>query len=77
MKEIGLGRLQLVGQSAEGKLYYTKVRSIWNEPTWEEASAKLAEPEMSVTVPEGVTVHYFAATDERGLMVSSEYLLID
>ena len=61
----------------EGKVYYTKVRSIWNEPTWEEASAKLAEPEMSVTVPEGVTVHYFAATDERGLMVSSKYLLID
>ena len=61
----------------EGKVYYTKVRSIWNEPNWEEASAKLAEPEMSVTLPEGVTVHYFAATDERGLMVSSEYLLVD
>lgn len=61
----------------EGKLYYTKVRSIWNEPNWEEVSAKLTEPEMSVALPEGVTVHYFVATDERGLMVSSKYLLID
>ena len=61
----------------EGKVYYTKDQGIWNERNWEEAPAKLGESEMSTTLPEGVTVFYFAATDERGLMVSSEYLLVE
>ena len=61
----------------EGKVYYRKDQGIWNERNWEEAPAKLGESEMSTTLPEGVTVFYFAATDERGLMVSSEYLLVE
>ena len=61
----------------EGKVYYTKDQGIWNEKNWEEAPAKLRESEISSTLPEGVTVFYFAVTDERGLMVSSEYLLVE
>ena len=61
----------------EGKVYYTKDQGIWNERNWTEALAKLGESDMSATLPEGVPVFYFAATDERGLMVSSEYLLVE
>lgn len=61
----------------EGKVYYTKDQGIWNERNWEEAPAKLRESEVSSTLPEGVTVFYFAVTDERGLMVSSEFLLVE
>ncbi|MCH2614479.1 MAG: acetylxylan esterase, partial [Opitutales bacterium] len=56
----------------EGKVYYTKDQGIWNERNWEEAPAKLREAEISSTMPEGVTIFYFATTGERGLMVSSE-----
>ena len=59
----------------EAKFYYTLDSSVWPERLWEEASSTLSASMLTAAIPSGTTAFYFSATDERGLMVSSEFIL--
>ena len=59
------------------ELVFTRDSGIWNQRYWETAPASISGSEITAPVPEGTTALYFSATDERELMVSSEYILID
>jgi dienelactone hydrolase len=59
----------------DASFYYTKAVSAWPERLWEENPANLSITTLTATVPAGATAFYFSATDERGLMVSSDFVL--
>ena len=48
----------------------------WPSRKWKAVPATVAGSTITATVPEGASVLYFNATDERGLMVSSEFVLV-
>ncbi|MEX0321878.1 MAG: acetylxylan esterase [Puniceicoccaceae bacterium] len=58
------------------KLLYTKDTTAWPVRKWIEVPADVSASSLSAAVPEGATVLYFNATDERGLMVSSQFIEI-
>ena len=58
-------------------VYFTRDAGLWPEREWKEAPASLSGSTISAAMPEGATVYYFSATDERGLMVSSEIGLVE
>lgn len=59
------------------ELLYTTDRGIWNQRNWEVVPVKVSGSDISAAIPEGATAIFFTATDDRDLMVSSEYLEID
>ena len=61
---------------AKAELMYTLDEGIWNQRTWEVAPASVSGSNLSASIPEGATTICFTATDDRNLMVSSEYILI-
>lgn len=61
----------------EVNFYYTSDEGLWPDRKWEEAPAILSGTTISATIPKGSTVYYFSATDDRGLMVSSEFRLVE
>jgi len=60
----------------EAHFYYTLETGLWPERKWEKIPATLSGEMISATIPEGTVAYYFSATDERELMVSSEFLLM-
>lgn len=56
------------------KLLYTKDNGVWAVRKWMEAPADVSESTLTAAIPEGAKVLYFNATDERGLMVSSQFI---
>ena len=61
----------------KGELLYTKDIGVWNERFWESMPAEVSRSSLSAKLPAGTVAFYFNATDGRGLMVSSEYLLVE
>ena len=61
---------------AKAELMYTMDEGIWNQRTWEVAPASVSGSGISALIPEGASTIFFTATDDRDLMVSSEYILI-
>ena len=61
---------------AQAELLYTRDTGLWPQRKWETAPAKTSASEVSAIVPDGATVLFFNLTDERGLLVSSEFIQI-
>ncbi len=59
------------------KFYYTLDDGLWPERKWEEVSESITKDRISAVKPKGAVAYYFSATDERGLMVSSEFRLAE
>lgn len=59
----------------KGELLYTQETGIWNERLWESLPARISHSSLSAQLPPNTVAFFFNATDERGLMVSSEYVL--
>lgn len=59
------------------ELLFTMDKGIWNQRKWESAPAQVSGSGISASIPKGATSIFFTATDERELMVSSEYIEID
>ncbi len=62
---------------SNAELLYTMDTGIWNQRLWEVAPASVSGSSITASVPEGASSIFFTATDERELMVSSEYLEIE
>ncbi len=62
---------------ASAAFYYTLDTGLWPERRWEQVLATLSDSAIAATVPDGAVAFYFSATDERGLMVSSEFKLVE
>lgn len=60
----------------KSELVYTQDTGLWPERKWETTPAIVSDSVISATIPEGASVVFFNLTDERGLMVSSEFILI-
>ncbi|MFT7629058.1 MAG: dienelactone hydrolase [Mariniblastus sp.] len=60
----------------KSQLLYTRDSGLWPQRKWETAPAKTSAAEINAIVPEGATVLFFNLTDERGLLVSSEFIQI-
>ncbi len=58
----------------KSELLYTRDKGLWPKRKWETASAIISESTISATVPGSATVVLFNLTDERDLMVSSEFV---
>jgi dienelactone hydrolase len=58
----------------KSELLYTPDTGLWPQRKWETAPAMLSDSMMSATIPEGATVVFLNLTDERDLMVSSEFV---
>ena len=61
---------------ADAKFYYTKSTTTWPVRLWEEHRADLSGSTLTATIPAGATAYYFSVTDDRGLMVSSDFASI-
>ncbi len=60
---------------SEAKFYYTLDTGLWPERKWESIPARFAGKTLLAKIPAATVACYFAASDDRGLMTSSEYLL--
>lgn len=56
------------------KLLYTTETAAWPTRKWNQVPAEVSESSISATIPEGATALFFNVTDERGLMVSSQFI---
>jgi len=57
--------------------YYTLDTGLWPERRWEKGLAALSDSAIAASIPKGAVAFYFSATDARGLMVSSEFKLVE
>jgi dienelactone hydrolase len=84
---IQFGKPEITGTSAsvsfaaskkvsKAELLYTLDRGIWNQRTWEVTPAIVSGSSISASVPTGASALFFTATDDRDLMVSSEFVLV-
>lgn len=64
-----------VGLSS-GQLLYTLDDGTWYDRYWYAIDATVSGNTITANVPSGTTTLYFTATDSRGLMVSSEYIVL-
>ncbi len=64
-------------KAAKSELLYTMDTGIWNQRTWEVAQAIVSGSSIAASVPEGASALFFTATDDRDLMVSSEFILLN
>lgn len=62
-------------QLKDAKLYYTLDTGLWPERKWEFVSVGIAWKTLSSKIPSGTIACFFAASDVRGLMTTSEYIL--
>lgn len=60
----------------QSQLLYTRDTGLWPERKWETAPAMMSDSMISATVPAGASVVFFNLSDERNLMVSSEFVQI-
>ena len=60
----------------EANLLYTTETGVWNERLWQSAKATVSDSILSAQLPDDAVAFFFNATDERGLMVSSEYIVV-
>jgi len=60
------------------ELNYTLDSGVWEHRRWQTIAADLdhGRSMVSVTLPEGVKVHYFNLIEQRGLIVSSEHVAV-
>ena len=61
---------------SEANFYYTLDTGLWPERKWESIPARVAGKTLLAQVPAATVACFFAASDDRGLMTSSEYLLL-
>ena len=57
------------------EMLYTLDTGIWNRRHWQALPASIYGPYIQAVIPEETVALFFTATDERNLMVSSEYIL--
>ncbi|MBU2951461.1 discoidin domain-containing protein, partial [Tamlana agarivorans] len=57
------------------QLLYTTDDGIWNERAWQASAATISANTITANIPNNATTVYLTATDNRDLMVSSEYIL--
>jgi hypothetical protein len=60
----------------QAELLYTKDTGLWPQRPWETAPATVADSVVRAAIPDGASVVFFNLTDTRGMMVSSEFVLI-
>jgi len=74
--EAGTGRVrcQVKGQAAQATLCYTTGAGKWQPRPWESAPGAIKGNEVSAALPKGTTAAFFNVKDDRGWLVSSEYL---
>ena len=60
----------------QSELLYTRDTGLWPERKWETTPAMTSGSMVNATIPDGATVVFFNLTDERDLMVSSEFVQI-
>ena len=60
----------------QSELLYTRDTTLWPQRKWETTPATISDSMISATVPDEASVVFFNLTDERGMMVSSEFVLI-
>ena len=58
----------------KAKLLYTFNTGVWNQRKWEESAASIMNSKIEANIPKGATTIFLSATDERDLMVSSEFI---
>ncbi|TWU39599.1 alpha/beta hydrolase family protein [Novipirellula artificiosorum] len=58
----------------QSELLYTRDDGAWPERKWETLPVEHSGSTMDATVPQGASIVFFNLTDERGLMVSSEFV---
>jgi cephalosporin-C deacetylase-like acetyl esterase len=58
----------------KAELLFTRDSDLWPKRKWETAPAMVSDSKVSSAVPEGATALFFNLTDERKLMVSSEFI---
>lgn len=61
----------------QAEFLYTKEDKVWNQRDWQSMPASISGSKITATLPKGTVAFYFNATDERGLMSSSAYLLVE
>lgn len=62
---------------ADAELFYTMDRGVWLERKWHSQPANVTGDILSAEIPDRAVAVFFSATDERGLMTSSEYVLVE
>ncbi len=58
------------------QLLYTTDSGIWNQRQWQATAAQLKKSKIKATIPDHATTVFMQVTDERGLMVTSDYVEI-
>ncbi len=61
----------------QSELLYTQDKGLWPQRKWETAPAMMTDSMIRATVPDGATCVLFNLTDDRDLMVSSEFIQIE
>ena len=69
-----LVRCKTTGKLPRAALCYTTSGGKWQKRYWENAACTIGENEVTSRLPEGATVFYFNVKDERGNLVSSEFV---
>jgi dienelactone hydrolase len=64
-------------ESKKVELFYTKDSSIWPDREWKSIPATDGGKTISAEIPNDATAVFFAITDNRGLMVTSEYFEVN
>jgi len=75
----GVGYVNFAAENSikSAEIFYTLDDGSWIERVWKHASANISDTTIFAAIPTNATTIYFTATDESGLMVSSEYLNIE
>jgi dienelactone hydrolase len=58
------------------ELNFTKDKGRWQDRKWETVAAKMDRRRVSATLPDGARVYYLNVFDERGMVVSSEHVVV-
>ena len=61
---------------SSAQILYTLDNGSWVDRVWNSASVNISDTTIFAVLPDSATTIYFTAIDARGLMVSSEYLII-
>jgi len=67
--------LETVESLASASLWFTRDFGAWPQRKWHRVAAKVAGNVLSAEIPEGTVACFFSATDQRGLMTTSEFKL--
>ena len=76
-KGVGYVNFSAKNNIKRAEIFYTLDDGSWIERVWQRASANISDTTIFAAIPTNATTIFFTATDERGLMVSSEYLIIE